>query len=593
MKTIKKIAITFMISALFVSSFGVCFIKADNPTAPVFTCKNASTGVKITWTEVAGATRYIIYRKIVGGGYTAIKTNATGNSYLDNDPDLVSGQEYYYTMKSVVNGQNSPAAPSQLHLYLARPAITATNIVIDKIILEWNSVGGATRYRVYRKEKVSGTWGNWERVRPDTTLTTLTVEEDCANPATDYCYSVRAYHGSGTDAPSSALSSETTVSATAIHNRITLSPSPNSDVGSTITTAMTDYTGTESWPIRFLIPSGNYQLSSTVKLKSNTAVIFEPGTNISFTKKFRLDGDDSNYGYATKNVSVIGGNFTGSNCLMELYHGENITIDSVIIRNTGNEKHAIQIAGLKDSTIKKCHFYGIQTDDIDDEAYWEAIQLDTLAKSSTETYPIHVDGDENQYITVNQCHFYNHRRGVGSHSYALNNNFHHINITDNTFTGMDLVAIRAYAWTDSLISDNIIQSTSTIQTNKAIQASAINEISTMTHAVYVYEDENIFDDQSTPYNSLPYNLDIISNTINNVSTGITVGGNKRTVSGCPGGQHIFYYRDVDIHSNTIDGNTVVGIDLSNTYAYPDTEIHNYTSNNNQADTPLLPISLGQ
>ncbi|MCH5317266.1 MAG: leucine-rich repeat protein [Eubacterium sp.] len=65
-------------------------------SAPTVKVAKASNGVKITWSAVKGASKYIVYRKTVNGSYKAIKT-VSGTSYIDTSAK--KGTKYIYTVR--------------------------------------------------------------------------------------------------------------------------------------------------------------------------------------------------------------------------------------------------------------------------------------------------------------------------------------------------------------------------------------------------------------------------------------------------------------------------------------------------------------
>lgn len=67
-------------------------------TAPqTVSVKKADSGIKITWSEVDGATGYYVYRKVPDGSWEKIASSKT-RSYIDKS-SLTSGQTYIYTVK--------------------------------------------------------------------------------------------------------------------------------------------------------------------------------------------------------------------------------------------------------------------------------------------------------------------------------------------------------------------------------------------------------------------------------------------------------------------------------------------------------------
>ena len=83
--------------------------------APVFTLENVSTGVKLSWSAVGGASKYYIYRKAPGEtGFT--KLVATSDLTYTNR-SVTAGKEYRYAIRSV-------ASDGTLSAYSAGKSIT-------------------------------------------------------------------------------------------------------------------------------------------------------------------------------------------------------------------------------------------------------------------------------------------------------------------------------------------------------------------------------------------------------------------------------------------------------------------------------------
>jgi fibronectin type 3 domain-containing protein len=60
----------------------------------------SSTGISLSWSTVAGASSYVVYRSTVTGGpYTAIKTVTL--SARTSDGSASSGTPYYYVVTAV------------------------------------------------------------------------------------------------------------------------------------------------------------------------------------------------------------------------------------------------------------------------------------------------------------------------------------------------------------------------------------------------------------------------------------------------------------------------------------------------------------
>jgi len=173
--------------------------------APTVTATNiSSTGkIKVTWTEVEGASKYEVYRSTTSTtGYTKILTT-TGTSLTNTS--ITAGVDYYYKVKAIAT--STPAADSAYSSYIcktcrcAKPVVTAGNSTASgKITLKWNAVEGATKYYIYRSESQSGPYSYLTY----TTKTSMTNTSSVAGKT--YYYKVKAVCTDNT-AANSVLSS--------------------------------------------------------------------------------------------------------------------------------------------------------------------------------------------------------------------------------------------------------------------------------------------------------------------------------------------------------------------------------------------------
>ena len=107
--------------------------------APVFTApKNTADGIKVTWSTVAGAAQYIVYRKTSSTNYTRVtvvdapkgQADQTGNAYTSVDMSIIdtsigsnNGKLYTYTVKAVGKVSNSSYYAGKPIARLTRPVI--------------------------------------------------------------------------------------------------------------------------------------------------------------------------------------------------------------------------------------------------------------------------------------------------------------------------------------------------------------------------------------------------------------------------------------------------------------------------------------
>ncbi len=76
---------------------------------------NTTSGVKVTWSKVSGASGYVVYRKTIGSGWSQIG-NTTSTSYTDTS-SLTSGTTYYYSVRAYKGSYSTAIANTYNALY--------------------------------------------------------------------------------------------------------------------------------------------------------------------------------------------------------------------------------------------------------------------------------------------------------------------------------------------------------------------------------------------------------------------------------------------------------------------------------------------
>lgn len=181
----------------------------DNPSVPSAPSglsasnQGSSTNplVYLTWNSVSGATGYKVYRSSSASGSYSLLGNTTSTYYNDSAP--ATGNNYYkvtaynsagesgyssyvlFTKES--GGGNDPTKPS------APAGLTASNQGNNSypvVHLTWNSVSGATGYRVYRSSSASSGYSQLGN-------TTTTSYNDSAPQSGNNYYKVTAYNSAG------------------------------------------------------------------------------------------------------------------------------------------------------------------------------------------------------------------------------------------------------------------------------------------------------------------------------------------------------------------------------------------------------------
>ena len=172
---------------------GAATLYLAQPTVKI---ANASTGVKVSWNKVTGATGYTVYRsEYKNGAWTkwASRGTAKANKTSWTDTKVASGVQYKYTVRAINGKVASTYVSSNTVLYLAQPDVTFEN-ASNGVKVSWNKIAGATGCTVYSSTYNAKTkkWSGWSN-RGTTTKTSWTDTK--VKSGTYYKYTVRAVNG--------------------------------------------------------------------------------------------------------------------------------------------------------------------------------------------------------------------------------------------------------------------------------------------------------------------------------------------------------------------------------------------------------------
>jgi fibronectin type 3 domain-containing protein len=159
----------------------------------------AKTGVKVSWTEVKGATSFKIYRsELQNGAWTKFSQVGTAKSNVKSftDTTVVSGVQYKYKVKAIKSKTGQTSSETAAYLYLAAPKVTAVKGT-DCINVTWTESAGATEYVVYRStyDAKKKKWSSFKK-QTTTNATTTSYKDTKAKSGTKYKYCVKAKNGS-------------------------------------------------------------------------------------------------------------------------------------------------------------------------------------------------------------------------------------------------------------------------------------------------------------------------------------------------------------------------------------------------------------
>ncbi len=150
-----------------------------------------ASGVTIGWGEVDGAVNYRIFRK-TGSGTWKLLADTTSTTYVDKTAK--GGNTYTYTVRCIssdgkyyTSGYDTVGKSITL---IANPQIISLTINASGITIDWNSVNGAQKYRVFRRNGNGG----WIIIGDSTETIFL---DDTAIKGNTYRYTVRCISSDG------------------------------------------------------------------------------------------------------------------------------------------------------------------------------------------------------------------------------------------------------------------------------------------------------------------------------------------------------------------------------------------------------------
>ncbi len=157
-----------------------------------------SGGVQFEWSEVDGATSYIVYRKTSGTSWKNMGT-VEGTSFIDK---TVTNGTWTYTVRATDGEYQSyfDSGISIKYAGVAKPAtpkLSSAANTASGVKVTWGAVTGAKNYTVYRKtyDAKKKAWSGWTNIAKSVTSTSYV--DKTAKSGTYYLYTVRANNEAG------------------------------------------------------------------------------------------------------------------------------------------------------------------------------------------------------------------------------------------------------------------------------------------------------------------------------------------------------------------------------------------------------------
>jgi fibronectin type 3 domain-containing protein len=153
---------------------------------------NSVGGITVSWDEVEGAVKYVVYRRAVGAKKWDNIKSTTEKTYLDKSAK--NNTTYYYFVKAVnsssVYSVYDSSKVSKIKC-VDTPTLTKIQNTTAGVRIDWNKVPSATGYHVYKKE---GNVDYWTYL--GSTKNLKYVDSSTKNKsAVTYQYTVRAENG--------------------------------------------------------------------------------------------------------------------------------------------------------------------------------------------------------------------------------------------------------------------------------------------------------------------------------------------------------------------------------------------------------------
>ena len=151
LRGVRLFALAAILAALTPPFADVTYAQAGAPTLTATV--QLSGGVAVSWTAVAGADSYQLWRWR-NGAWTQLDNRATPRALAYTDANVAAGQSYHYIVAAVVAGRRG--AWSESVLVSLPPTLTASAVSATSVTLGWDAVDGADSYQLWRWR--NGVW---------------------------------------------------------------------------------------------------------------------------------------------------------------------------------------------------------------------------------------------------------------------------------------------------------------------------------------------------------------------------------------------------------------------------------------------------
>ncbi len=145
---------------------------------------NTYGAVVVRWNKIAGATGYIVYRKVDGARNWTNLGKVKTTSYKDTK--VKNRSNYTYAIRAYYGNSVSSFNTGKIMKYLQAPVLKVSN-ALSGVQLKWDRVSGASSYYIYRK---AGSAKYWSKIA---TVTRNSYTDMDVKTGVKYTYTIKAY----------------------------------------------------------------------------------------------------------------------------------------------------------------------------------------------------------------------------------------------------------------------------------------------------------------------------------------------------------------------------------------------------------------
>ena len=164
-------------------------------TPATVTAANSGDGVKVSWSAVAKASNYRVYKRVVNadGTKTAweyLVKSTTAKSYADSN--VANDVKYEYMVRANVGGTYSADSAIASVYHYDAPTVKLASVK-GGVKITWNEIEGAETYKIYRRNNGTKSWTGVKTVKAGT----LSFVDSAAASGKKLDYTVKAVSSKG------------------------------------------------------------------------------------------------------------------------------------------------------------------------------------------------------------------------------------------------------------------------------------------------------------------------------------------------------------------------------------------------------------